>query len=241
MKKLYILCILCNLYFLQAQNVGINTSDPTKMLDVNGDLRIRTLPAGTGADKLIVADAAGNILQQPASVRTANIGDIKDSYATADHDGWYLLNGRNIVSLSATAQINAATLGLSIVLPDFAGSYAKMAGTTETLNSPGGSPALSILKTNLPQYDLNAVTNTTGDHQHYYEDTYATAYEFYGDAAGADNGNYWSYYIYSDHGSNTEPSGNHVHTFSLNSNGGNQAMNLSPSYIALKSFVYLGN
>jgi len=77
MKKIYILCILCNLHFLQAQNVGINTPVPTKTLDINGDLRIRTLPAGTGVDKLIVADASGNILKQTSSVRTASIGDIK--------------------------------------------------------------------------------------------------------------------------------------------------------------------
>ncbi|WP_139166265.1 hypothetical protein [Chryseobacterium soldanellicola] len=226
---------------MQAQNVGINTPVPTKTLDINGDLRIRTLPAGTGADKLIVADASGNILKQTASVRTASIGDIKDSYATADHDGWYLLNGRSIASLSAAVQANAATLGFSTSLPDFAGSYAKTAATVEPLNTSGGSSTVSILKANLPQYNLNAVTNNPGDHTHSYEDTYTTANVYYADAAPADSGGAWNYYIYADHGSNTEAAGNHLHTFTLSSNGGNQAMGLSPAYIALKSFVYLGN
>lgn len=242
MKKIYILYILLfNSLFLQAQNIGINTPDPTKTLDVNGDLRIRTVATGTGTDKLIVADAVGNILKQTVSVRTPNIGDIKDSYATADHDGWYLLNGRSISSLSTMAQTNAENLGFSAGLPNFTGSYTKTAGATEPLNIFSGSSTVSISKANLPNYNMSAVTNNPGDHQHSYEDTYTTANVYYADAAGAHSGGAWSYYIYMDHGSNTEAAGNHMHTFALNSNGGNQAMNLSPGYIALKTFVYLGN
>lgn len=46
--------------FAQTGNVGINTTSPTKTLDVNGELRVRTLPvipAGTP----MVADADGNV------------------------------------------------------------------------------------------------------------------------------------------------------------------------------------
>lgn len=242
MKKIYILIILCNIHFLQAQNVGINTTAPTKMLDVNGELRIRTLPTGTGLNNLVVADAAGNILKRTISVNTANVGDIKDSYSNADHDGWYLLNGRSLASLSATAQANANTLGFNAVLPDFAGAYTKTAGATETVNIQGGSPTIGILKANLPQYNLNAVTNNPGNHQHTNDDEFTT----YGSLAagptvGAYDGGGYNWYLSVIHTLNTAAAGNHSHTFTLSSNGSNQPINLSPAYIALKSFVYLGN
>jgi hypothetical protein len=44
----------------QTGNVGINTTTPTKTLDVNGTARVRTLPVmGTGTN--VVADAQGNL------------------------------------------------------------------------------------------------------------------------------------------------------------------------------------
>ncbi|GGE94865.1 Lectin C-type domain-containing protein [Chishuiella changwenlii] len=41
--------------------IGINTNDPTKTLDINGELRVRTLPQGDDIDYVLVADASGNI------------------------------------------------------------------------------------------------------------------------------------------------------------------------------------
>lgn len=41
--------------------VGINTTEPTKTLDINGELRIRTLNSGTDADNILSADADGNV------------------------------------------------------------------------------------------------------------------------------------------------------------------------------------
>lgn len=52
MKK-SILAFIILPYFIIAQQVGINTQTPTKSLDVNGELRIRTLPAGAGADDIL--------------------------------------------------------------------------------------------------------------------------------------------------------------------------------------------
>ncbi|WP_185289329.1 C-type lectin domain-containing protein [Chryseobacterium lactis] len=60
MKK-SILAFIILPYFIIAQQVGINTQTPTKSLDVNGELRIRTLPAGAGADDILSTDANGNV------------------------------------------------------------------------------------------------------------------------------------------------------------------------------------
>ncbi|WP_312511720.1 C-type lectin domain-containing protein [Chryseobacterium culicis] len=46
--------------FAYAQ-VGINTNTPTKTLDINGELRTRSLPQGTAADDILSTDTNGNV------------------------------------------------------------------------------------------------------------------------------------------------------------------------------------
>lgn len=62
MKNFILLAILSSL-FSNAQ-VGINTTTPTRMLDHNGDLRVRTLTdktSDTSYNNVIVADGNGNL------------------------------------------------------------------------------------------------------------------------------------------------------------------------------------
>ena len=66
------------------------------------------------AGNVVVLDASGRL---PSSL-VANIGDVKYSYATSNHNGWYRLNGQNLSTLPAVAQANAAILGFSTALPD---------------------------------------------------------------------------------------------------------------------------
>ena len=47
--------------------IGINTNNPTKTLDVNGEARVRTLPQGNATDELLVADSNGNVRKVPRS------------------------------------------------------------------------------------------------------------------------------------------------------------------------------
>ena len=60
MKKYYILIPLAFSIFTLAQ-VGINTDEPTKTLDINGELRVRTLPSGDIIDEILVSDTNGNV------------------------------------------------------------------------------------------------------------------------------------------------------------------------------------
>ena len=48
----------------QAQKVGIGTTAPTQMLDINGSLRVRGL-AGSGTTRLLSAAADGTLQAQP--------------------------------------------------------------------------------------------------------------------------------------------------------------------------------
>jgi hypothetical protein len=50
--------------------VGINTTSPTKPLDINGELRVRTLPIGLESDNILSTDTDGNIRK----VSRADIG-----------------------------------------------------------------------------------------------------------------------------------------------------------------------
>lgn len=50
---------------LALSQVGINTTLPTKTLDVNGEMRIREIPAGDSSDMILVVDQEGNIRKMP--------------------------------------------------------------------------------------------------------------------------------------------------------------------------------
>lgn len=53
--------------------VGINTTTPTKTLDVNGEMRIRTLPTGNNTDQILVVDNLGNVKKVSLSlIQTTN-------------------------------------------------------------------------------------------------------------------------------------------------------------------------
>ncbi|MEF9477560.1 lectin-like protein [Chryseobacterium sp. 1B4] len=51
----------------QTGKVGINTLTPTKTLDINGELRVRTLNSGSDSDDILSADSEGNIRKIPKS------------------------------------------------------------------------------------------------------------------------------------------------------------------------------
>lgn len=50
----------------QTGNFGIGTTSPTKRLDVDGDARVRNLPAGTTSDNVVTTDVNGNLRQVAA-------------------------------------------------------------------------------------------------------------------------------------------------------------------------------
>lgn len=68
MRKYAFLLVLSIITLSNAnsQNVGIGTNTPSAKLDVNGNLRIRTIPQGAVADSYLTVDADGNIKKLPA-------------------------------------------------------------------------------------------------------------------------------------------------------------------------------
>jgi hypothetical protein len=226
-----------------AQNTGINTINPTAKVDVNGNLRIATLPAGTAtSDLVLVVDVNGNIKKVAlCDLQNAVYGDIKESRLTADHCGWYLLNGRAISTLSAKAQANATALSLGANLPNFANRFARTKQGVETLGTTGGAAAVTLSQANMPNFTMNITTSTDGDHNHSIVDRNQfnpifTNTSFANVANGGDINSRPNNAI-----TNTiNTAGSHTHPFTLSSNGGGGSVPLVPAYIQYASFVYLG-
>lgn len=242
MKALFLLILAFLITELvYAQNTGINTINPTAKLDVNGDLRIRTLPAGTATtDQVLVVDASGNIKKVAlCDLQNAVYGDIKESRQTTDHCGWYLLDGRAISTLPAKAQANATALGFATNLPNFANRYARAKQGAETLATTGGATSVVLSQANMPNFTLNITTSTDGDHTHTITErnNYNTL-----DNTVSNVNNGGTFNSRTDQGTTTSLStaGAHTHPFTLSSNGGGGAIPLIPAYIQYASFVYLG-
>lgn len=81
MKKLFPSVILAFTISLVSAQVGINTTNPTKDLDINGELRIRNLPSQTD-NTLLTTDSDGNI----GKSRVYVISDINSTIATENVD-----------------------------------------------------------------------------------------------------------------------------------------------------------
>jgi microcystin-dependent protein len=215
--------------------VGVNVASPTKMLDVNGELRVRTLPDGNTSQLILASDNDGNLYKVNIPQKLPEIGDIKDSYQTSDHAGWYLLNGRAITSLSATAQANAATLGFSANIPNFTDRYSKTASMVSSIGVASGSSSYTLTQANMPSFTLSGTTSTNGAHTHTATDNVAGRW-YGGEGLRGFSGPAVELWVTQT----TSTSANHTHSLTLNSNGGGQAISLAPAYIALNAFVYLG-
>jgi hypothetical protein len=87
-------------------------------------------------------------------------GDIKASLQTADHAGWYRLDGRAKTSLPTAAQAVATALGIGATLPN-ASNRVLREGTPGTT---GGADAVTLSQAHLPAVTL--ITSLTGAHTH---------------------------------------------------------------------------
>jgi hypothetical protein len=100
-----------------------------------------------------------------AAASSASIGDTKFSYRTVDHDGWYILDGRSVSTLSSSAQAAAATLGWNTIIPNTKGMFALAASPTALSGSIGGSN--TIARSALPNFTLTGNTgNESTPHSH---------------------------------------------------------------------------
>ncbi|MGX7668168.1 hypothetical protein [Flavobacterium pedocola] len=173
---------------------------------------------------------------------TVKIGELKHSFATADHSGWYLLNGRALGTLPATVQANAGSIGIASNLPNADDRFLKAKNGSDAVGSSAGSHAFTIAQTNLPNVNFTGTTNTTGAHSHNVDSfigtenigllstTILTLFQIANVAKETTT----------TVARTTQDSGNHSHTVSFNSGGSNTPVDRTPKYLATNIFIYLG-
>ncbi|MEH1006675.1 hypothetical protein VDP25_02950 [Winogradskyella sp. ECml5-4] len=90
-----------------ANEVGIGINSPTAKLDVNGDVRIRTVNNGADTDNILTRDASGNIRRRTAAQIVAAGGGSDDNiYSTSGT----ITGNRNITQNNYDVNFDANTL-----------------------------------------------------------------------------------------------------------------------------------
>lgn len=191
------------------------------------------------------------MLGDERTLNSKNVGDIKTSVKTADHNGWYLLNGRNVTILPAEAQHGAESLGFSDRLPDATDRVLKGKTTNEILGSVGGDNSLGLTQANLPNVNLSGtisgIAQNGGSHTHNAADG--------GFLLGGTTVNNNGVGSYADSPaatawggigimSNTAPSGTHSHivsgTATVSTGGAGKSLDNRSAYLVVNTFIYLG-
>lgn len=183
-----------------------------------------TQPAANGA-----ANTAGPIYNNGTVMEQLGllcIGDIKQGFQTVDHYGWYLLDGRNILTLPNGAMTNAQGLGWGTNLPNATNRILKKRGS---VTATGGANQVTLTQANIPNYVLSGQTGDTGIVKE--------------DHAGATlglNGN-WLRTGTADVNLGGQPDYSyHRHTVLLDSGGSDQPFSTENQYLSVNAFVYLG-
>ena len=207
------------------KRIGIGNNTPAYTVDVNGDVRVRSLTGGN-----VKALTDGTLSNGPKVA----YGTVKESLRSNDHNGWYKLDGRAVSTLPAIAQSNASAVGLGSTLVNTNGRLMKQ-GTPFTA---GGSDTTTLSRANLPNVNLTGVTSTAAAHTHLVTNG---GYNFAQNAAG-------NAYVFragrgtvSGTAATTMPAaGAHSHTGTVNTGGSGTPLTILPQNISYSYFIYLG-
>jgi hypothetical protein len=173
------------------------------------------------------------------SISSNAFGDIKSGIQANDHNGWVILDGRPINSLTVTQQTVAASLGLSGNLPDANNAYLSQNGST--LGNVSGTNNKNILQNQLPNVTLTGNTNIDGEHSH---DLTVVYWRSNGNADIGAPGRGTDFDLNTTITHQTDSQGAHSHTVTTSSiNGGvtQQSFDISPRTLSVNNFIYLGN
>lgn len=236
--KLYTL-VLGSFFSYAFAQVGINTTSPTKTLDVNGNMRIRQVNAVSGSS-ILTLDNNGNVYKADGVKLFPAVGEIKYGMQQADHSGWYLLDGRTAASIASVVARNNAILLFGSVLYDSRNRYIK--DTTETTGTVNGNNSYTLTQSNMPGYTVvSGVTGSSGNHSHTANDNYLASPGNSAARTGIQSGSTNFFFTVTSTSATTSTNTwNHNHTASGSTGGGGQAFSIEPAYITANIFVYLG-
>ncbi len=271
---LLLLIATCQSIFSQNVGINTTSPNSNALLDVpsstKGVLLARTalattdlwIPLSCHVEGMLVYNTTNNLSSMPVSVQPSlyyndgtkwvlmgptgrKIGDIKQmATSKADHDGWIILDGRTISSLSSIQQINAVGLGFGGNLPNVTDTYIKATNGAGTGNIYNGN-TFTLTQANLPNVNFTGTTTADGAHTHNYSDT-NTPSQSLGLAtnvlallpllnivvAAPDNLSIAS--------GITANNGAHTHSLSIASGGSNAIITQRPQYLSVNTYIFLG-
>lgn len=270
----FIATVICLPVLAQGVGIDITSPDPDAALDINSTkkgLLLTRLPLVTTDNSSPLSTHVEGIItynttSAPAHTAVAvyegmyyndgtswnwmnpgnvAVGDIKYSLDTADHQGWFLLDGRLIAALPAIAQFNATAVGLAGNIPLADDRFIKTNNGLETQGTTGGNNTVVLTQANLPNVSFSATTSTDGAHSHDYTDSYngiktlglATnvlpLVPLITETVGVNDTVPANLFT-------TATSGAHAHTISAPSGGTAAPINATPKHIVTNIFIFLG-
>jgi hypothetical protein len=120
--------------------VGINTASPTSYLDINGSLRIRSIPASTSLTQMLVTDGSGNINSRtlfPYVASANHIGLGQGSLVSNTSGVWNVALGTSTLAYNTSGQANTA-LGHEALFSNSTGSQNVAVGFQSLFNTTHG-------------------------------------------------------------------------------------------------------
>ncbi len=260
--------------FSQNVGINTTTPNINALLDVpsstKGALMARTalattdlwIPLSCHVEGMLVYNTTNNLSSTSTSVQPSlyyndgakwvlmgptgrKIGDVKQMAATkADHEGWVLLDGRLITSLSSIQQVNSMALGFTNNIPNVTDTYIKVTNGVGTGNITTGND-FRLSQDQLPNVNFTGTAASAGAHTHTYSDTNTPTVTL-GLAtnvlallpllnlvvATPDNLSVFSGATVND--------GLHSHSLSIPSGGSDATITQKPSYLSVNTYIFLG-
>ena len=224
-KKLLLLLSLTATFFANAQNVGIGTTTPNEKLHVIGSIKV--VDGTEGVNKVLTSDATGKGTWQAASGVPVGVIVMWSGAIASIPAGWAFCDG---------------TLGT----PDLRDRFIVASGTTNAINSTGGTDAQTLTPAQLPAHIHTGTTSTDGNHFH--GNGPNSAGVFYSDplpaelSTGMSSGGQFNdagASGISRGGFQTSTDGNHTHTLTTDAMPAATAFDNRPAYYALAYIMKL--
>jgi hypothetical protein len=214
----------------------------TETLIVSVDPTCSPIAAGTGPytsaggiDETFTQEYSETAVAAMSKTGKLIPGDVKYSELTNDHDGWYLMNGRNISGISNISAKQAATTIFGSTLPDMDNKYMIADYSTGTRMTTIGQNTFTVANANIQAATLSTTSN--GDHSHTFNDYYGGANDNSGINTSETPGD--GDYPSTSFVNSTTTNGAHTHNVTIGTASPSSIDN-RPVSKKMYAFVYLG-
>ena len=137
--------------------LSVGSSSPTKELDVNGEVRIRDLPSGTGTDSVVTVNLLGELKKRNVEVLAKEINFIK-SFGKISSAG-VILKGYNVASVSRTST-GIYRVFFSTPMPDV--NYIIQLSQISRNGGGADDPGISYYNQTTTRFDVRIGDNDNG-------------------------------------------------------------------------------